>query len=693
MSMRYKVISILLVFISLQPVMAVEQIELILGHIKYNNIIVDNAVIKLDYGAGQNISFHITASRLTLYDVGDFEKLKIDCKSGSMTASLFQCHGGVFNVNHKDLGEIHGHIDFVCQLDGSNGQVKISGIAAGAGEITGYAAFNSSGWQATLQGNHLDLAWLRKTIEPYGIWPSDYSEESGSVDVDVHINSSQSNIDHIQGNIQAYNVGFYGINAAEDFSGKMNFDIDAKNGWRIKAEGNLDSGALFVETGIVVGNLHPGIALELTDQPLRFVLDTKLDDSLQQFNIHQLDIEQTGVMTAHIQADTGLGEAINIRNADISLSATDTGKFYATWLQPFLLETQFNAMETAGALEAGLHIRDNELTHLDLLFNDVHAYDSNNRFHIAGLDGSLRINEKATPVSSTLSWNGAGIYRLDIGAGKLALESSNQEIEIVSWEDVPILGGKLHIDALNITNAGKPDMTVSLDGALTPIAMADFTRAMNLPIMSGELTGTIEGLTYSHGNLVVNGRIYIGLFDGNVVIRDLSIEDLFGLLPELHADIDIQSLDLELLTNRFSFGYIQGHLSGKIHNLELQAWQPVYFEAELMTPKDDESRHRISQQAVDNLGYIGGGAINALSNGFLGLFKEYSYGQLGISCRLFNDVCQLGGVSETEDGFIIVSRGGLLPPWIEVKGTGHSIAWPVLVEGLKTITTNKPEFK
>jgi len=53
----------------------------------------------------------------------------------------------------------------------------------------------------------------------------------------------------------------------------------------------------------------------------------------------------------------------------------------------------------------------------------------------------------------------------------------------------------------------------------------------------------------------------------------------------------------------------------------------------------------------------------------------------------------MGGVGDTPEGFIIVSRGGLLPPWIEVKGTGHSITWVALVEGLKTISSNRPEFK
>jgi hypothetical protein len=125
----------------------------------------------------------------------------------------------------------------------------------------------------------------------------------------------------------------------------------------------------------------------------------------------------------------------------------------------------------------------------------------------------------------------------------------------------------------------------------------------------------------------------------------------------------------------------------------LQAWRPVYFEAELATPEDDRTRHRISQRAVDNLGFIGGGATAALSSGLLRYFKEYSYGRLGVSCRLYNGACELGGVEKTDDGFLLLTRGGVLPPWIEVRGTGRSIDWYDLVEGMKRIANEPPEIR
>jgi len=164
---------------------------------------------------------------------------------------------------------------------------------------------------------------------------------------------------------------------------------------------------------------------------------------------------------------------------------------------------------------------------------------------------------------------------------------------------------------------------------------------------------------------------------------------LLGLVPRVSVDIDVDDIDLEQLTRTFSFGRIEGRLSGYIHKLQLDAWQPVYFEAQFATPEDDRTRHRISQQAVDNLGVLGAGTGAGLSSGFLKFFRTYSYDRLGISCRLYNGYCQLGGVEETVDGFYILTAGGLIPPWINVKGTGRSVEWQVLLDGVKRIATGE----
>jgi hypothetical protein len=81
----------------------------------------------------------------------------------------------------------------------------------------------------------------------------------------------------------------------------------------------------------------------------------------------------------------------------------------------------------------------------------------------------------------------------------------------------------------------------------------------------------------------------------------------------------------------------------------------VSFYAWVGTPEDDNSRHRISQQAVENIASIGGGGISdILSRGFLGLFSTFGYRKLGFGCYLYQGVCQLMGVEAVDNGFYLI---------------------------------------
>lgn len=671
---------------------AINNLSLTLGRIEFNNLTAEDVALVADIGNGDSVALIVTAAKVTLSASLVVEQFEIRCEAGQLTTTLLSCAEGTYNALHQQYGNLSGRVSLDYRLDGSTARITFPEIAIGTGKIAGSLAYTAGGWTVDFQASNLGLTSLHKIADVFAIWPADYADESGAVDVDISIAGSPAGLQRMQGTIRANAVGFYGAHAAETLSGEVNFDMRAVDGWQTNINGKLDSGSLFVDSGINVGNIRPGLAFEITEQPLSFVIDMNLDRIRQRVAVRQLDIDHPGVMLAHVQGDADWREKFTILSAEVGLSVQHAGEFYTTYLQPFLLDTKFNALETTGSFETSARMDTTGFTRLDLQFTDIHAYDKNDRFNIAGLNGTFRVTDATAPVESGLTWDGAGLYRLTLGAGKLALESSQQMVNIVSWEDVPVLDGELQINSLGIINPGEADMTIKLDGALTSVSMADFTGAMGWPIMSGELTAAIEGLSFNRGKLVVDGQINLGLFDGNVYVRNLRIENLFGLIPTLYADIDIDMLDLELLTNRFTFGQIQGHLSGKVHKLELQGWEPVYFEAELATPEDDPTRHRISAKAVDNLGTIGGGAGGGLSSGFLRVFKNYSYRRIGLSCRLYNGSCEMGGVETTPEGFIIVSRGGLLPPWIEVRGTGHSIAWKTLVEGLKSITTNQPEI-
>jgi len=176
-----------------------------------------------------------------------------------------------------------------------------------------------------------------------------------------------------------------------------------------------------------------------------------------------------------------------------------------------------------------------------------------------------------------------------------------------------------------------------------------------------------------------------------VSVTDLRLEEPFGQWPRFYSNVTLDNLDLELVTRAFSFGRINGRLSGEVDDLQLFNWVPVAFDARLYTPPDDRSRHRISQRAVQNIGSIGGGGAGvaaALSSGVMRFFDDFNYDRLGVSCQLQNEVCTMGGVEPRADGTYYLVKGRGLPR-IDVIGSSRRVDWPRLVQQLVAVTQSE----
>ncbi len=244
---------------------------------------------------------------------------------------------------------------------------------------------------------------------------------------------------------------------------------------------------------------------------------------------------------------------------------------------------------------------------------------------------------------------------------------------------VPLFGGALRVDALQADGVGTAEFEVSLAGELEPVELRALTGALDWPAFGGSLSGTLPDLRYSNGVLALGSELRTQVFDGEVVVDDLRIEDPLGVVPVLRADVRVADISLGALTEVFAFGKVTGRLQGEVLGLVLRDWQPRAFDARFLTPEGDRTEHRISQRAVNNLASIGG-ATGVLSAGFLGIFSEFSYDRLGLSCVLRNGVCRMGGVVDAQQGYHIVVGGGL--PRIDVVGYNRDVDWSVLVERL-----------
>lgn len=462
--------------------------------------------------------------------------------------------------------------------------------------------------------------------------------------------------------------------------------------WRLAATMKLLEGAVYLVSPREVLGDRPGFYIEPGADPIVVDLDVAWDPGQNHFLIEHFFYSHPGVLQAALSAEGVLDAALVLSSVQLALSAPALAQAYPVYLQPLLLRTSINNIELVGDLETGIHWRNGAVEEAWLRVGDLHLADARKRFAIYGLHGDLRVKGDETPVRSTLGWAGISFYRLNLGASDMAFESRGDQIEVAERRDIPILDDVFHIEDFQIRNFGKPGFSLTLDGRLAPVSLQEFSQAMGWPLLTGTLAGEFDSLHYQHNALELNGDLNIDAFGGDITLRDLTITGLFSQYSVLQGDVDFERLDLEQLTQAFTFGKIEGTLAGAVSNLVLEDWRPMSFEAQFATV-DDERPHRISRRALENLNQLGGGLSGTMSNGFLRLFPEYSYGQLGISCYLHGGVCELGGIRAVEGGSFLLTRGGLLPPWVEVRAQGRSVRWDELIDGIKQISRGGFEIR
>jgi hypothetical protein len=355
--------------------------------------------------------------------------------------------------------------------------------------------------------------------------------------------------------------------------------------------------------------------------------------------------------------------------------------------------TGFTQLETSGAVAGSLRMDGGELKAFDLTAENVSMDSHGGSLAIAGLDGRIDWRSKASRPATTLKWDALALYRIAFGPARLDLEDSSGALTLRAPVTTTLLGGSFQLNRF----AWRPDAgkarQLSAAFAVTDVDLPRLCKALGWPAFGGKLGGAVPDLSYRGDQLVFGGGLSLSVFGGSVSVTNLSMLHPLGSTPRLAADIDMQQLDLAQLTGVFDFGEITGRLDGKIAGLELVNWNPVSFEAKL-TANDGG---KISQHAIKSLTEVGGGGIaGGLQSIALRVFKTFGYSRIGLSCKLVDGVCTMGGITPDPDpddaGYTIVEGSGL--PHITVIGHQREVDWATLVSRLESATRgNGPVVK
>jgi hypothetical protein len=366
---------------------------------------------------------------------------------------------------------------------------------------------------------------------------------------------------------------------------------------------------------------------------------------------------------------------------------------YRRYLQAMAAAWTLDGLEVTGTVSWSGQWRQGAFQSGDLEIDGLSVIDrQRSRFAVTGLQAHLRPGDH--DFDSHVLWRGLLLGRINLGAGEVALDSAPGVIELLQPLELGVLGGKLRLHELRAvlprlagSRGVEPD--VSLRADLADLDMERLTEALDWPPFNGRISGRIPGVRLQGGVLDVDGEILVQVFDGRVTLDDLRIERPFGVLPSLAANVVVKDVDLEQVTRTFSFGRISGRLDGEVRDLRMLDWRPVAFDGWLGTPDRQERKTAISRQAVNHLTTIGGGrATAALTGPLMRLFNDFSYRRLGLGCRLQNNVCEIRGIGEDQEGVVLLEGAGV--PKITIRAYNRRVDWPQMVENLQAIAAEDP---
>ncbi len=677
--------------------------------------------VVVDFGLpDKNALVRARVGRLTLAAFSQtLTDVRIECPSLEMSGDVIACAKARVLADWPALGK--QSLDAKLRYGRADGSldVAIQGLRVGEGRVALQATLRDAGWNAKARLQRVPIDRLMKLATDFKApLPAGWSA-TGLVDLDITARGKQTNLSEAkvtgslleltanneEGSLASDKLSLHVDASVRSSANQMAFDVALKS-----SQGQAFAQPIFVDLSAHAMSLHAqGKLIDGNSLTLeRFTLDHADVAQASGRGRLQLDLEQP------------------VQDLEVELTALKFPGAYESYLQPLLIDTSFKSMQTAGSIAGQLSVADGEPRHIDLRFNDVTVDDGAGALNLSALSGEWHWLADATsndsdeddaapagalqaqtsqlkrqggapeaptpPVQpSKLKWQGGALLGLDLGASELNFTTQGRQFRLTQPARIPLLDGAIDLETFRIRNAGLPSIAFLVDATLKPVSVQKLCKAFGWPEFGGQIGGAISKLRMREGIITLGTTLHAQVFNGEVTISDLRLEQPFGQWPRFYSSIALNNLDLEPMTSAFSFGRITGRLSGAINGLQLFNWTPVAFDAKLFTPLDDRSRHRISQRAVENIGSIGGGGAGvtaALSSGFLRFFDDFNYDRLGISCRLHNEVCVMDGVAPAANGNYYLVKGKGVPR-IDVIGSSRRVDWPRLVEQLLAATESE----
>jgi hypothetical protein len=655
---------------------------LTLDRLSASSWVMDDIKVDLDLNSAQQLILNLTAASFRHHALsGAFDEIRLECPV-QLIQQRFRCSNGRLRVSDSPYGpqDLKVSGEFV-----DSEQIKLSteGFKLAGGRIDVNLETNDGRWTIALNGNALSLDPLRRQFAT-NLLP-DGTALTGNATLVARITGQRDIPSGVDLNLKVDNFAYAdteGLDVAEDGQFTLRLDANRKGSseWRGDLQLSMGHGQFYVDPYFI----------EVVNEPLSAQLKGRWSPSTAWLRIDQGEVVIPQVLESRGKLQVNLSTS-EVVEADVALSSENVDALYRLFLQPMLIGSMLDELAAHGALQTHLVVKNSEMLSLQVILDEVDLDDRRGLFALYGLNGRLVWRGDDHPDRSSLSAQGGQLYRIDFGPLRIHAHAQQGEVILEEPVELPVMQGSLLIDRFHAHGVFAETPSWTTKAQLKDISLTALAEAFGWPPMEGNLNGLIPNLHYQQKRLEMEGQLVVDVFGGRIRVDELLIEEPFGRVPELFADLQLEALDLGQITQTFSFGHIQGGLEGEISDLHLASWEPIAFDAHFKTPNRDKASHRISQRAVDNLTALGNGVGSGLSNTFLGIFKEFRYDRIELRANLKGSVAHLDGMSHPDGGYYIVKGSGL--PRIDVIARNRQVAWKTLLERLKQIRVEGMEVR
>jgi len=655
------------------PVQAADALKLEIGTLEGDGWDLSGLRVQLDLGAPvPAVALHIETLRVA--GQAQLESLRLQCAAFQLRGLGGTCPRAQVEFMHPVLGVQRITTAFTYRHPGRL-ELDLQDWPLAGGQVQGQLRLDGDHWQVDARAQGLDLPALAALSGIIGQpWP--LQPAAGNARLALKARGRGAAPQSLELELDVAGVDFAsedGLQAGEGLGADLSLALVREDGgYGMSLDARWSAGGLY---------LHP-VFVE-AEQPVSMAFRGHYQADADTLLVQALRLSQPQVFDLSMTGRWSPGQGLQGLDGLVDVQQLSLDPAYGIYAQPFLPGTALDDIDAQGSLSGRARVEAGLPRQVALQMLGVGIQDRRGRFALQGVDGALHWQAQGEAPSSRVSIGGGHVYGIALGAARIQPQISRDGFRLPSPVHLPVLDGALEIRGLEVAGLGTGEARWAFDGGLAPISMEQLTGALGWPQLSGTLAGIIPNVRYEQGLLTVGGRLLVRAFDGNITLGDLRLRDPLGVAPELSAQIQVRGLDLAELTRTFDVGQITGRLEGDVRDLVLVRWSPVQFDAEFRTPPGDRSPRRISQRAVDNLTRVGGGMGGVLSGGFLRFFEDFSYRQLGLSCRLVGEICFMDGVAPAEQGYYIVQGSGL--PQINVIGFTREVAWRDLVTRLATV--------